>query len=43
VLLLSSQTLASPSPEPAQRVCFHAGHLPDPCLEGPLRPPRFSV
>lgn len=43
VLLPSSPALAVPSPASAHRVGFHVGHLPDPCLEGPLRPPRFSV
>ncbi|MBP8270336.1 MAG: hypothetical protein KAX42_00540 [Sphaerotilus sp.] len=43
VLLLSSHALAVPGLEPVYLADFHSGHLPDPYLEGPLRPPRFSV
>jgi len=32
-----------PSGERAVRVIFQGGRLPDPHLEGPLRPPRLSV
>lgn len=32
-----------PSLEPEARVMFLGGRLPDPQLEGPLRPPQLSV
>ncbi|MDP3083673.1 MAG: hypothetical protein Q8N44_08280 [Rubrivivax sp.] len=32
-----------PSLEPESRVMFLGGRLPDPHLEGPLRPPQLSV
>ena len=32
-----------PSLEPEARVMFLGGRLPDPHLEGPLRPPQLSV
>lgn len=35
--------LRLPSAEPCARVIFLGGRLPDPHLEGPLRPPRTAV
>ena len=42
-LPLTALDLPLPSEEPAARVTFLGGRLPDPHLEGPLRPPRPCV
>lgn len=42
-VLLSNHALAALHLEPPHLVVVYSGDLPDPYLEGPLRPPRFSV
>ncbi|MBT9597344.1 MAG: hypothetical protein IV094_15285 [Vitreoscilla sp.] len=42
-LPLTILDLCLPSAEPSARLMFLGGRLPDPYLDGPLRPPRFSV
>jgi hypothetical protein len=42
-LPLTILDLRLPSAEPSARVMFLGGRLPDPHLEGPLRPPRTAV
>lgn len=42
-VLLSSHALVVPHLKSVHLAGFYAGHFPDPYLEGPLRPPRFSV
>ena len=42
-LPLAILDLRLPSAEPSARLMFLGGRLPDPHLEGPLRPPRPTV
>ena len=42
-LPLTLLDLRLPSAEPSARLMFLGGRLPDPHLEGPLRPPRAAV
>lgn len=42
-LPLAIPELRLPSPEPPARLMFLGGRVPDPHLEGPLRPPRPAV
>jgi hypothetical protein len=42
-LPLTIVDLRLPSAEPSARLMFLGGRLPDPQLEGPLRPPRTAV
>ena len=42
-LPLDVPDLRLPSAEPSARLIFLASRLPDPHLEGPLRPPRTAV
>ena len=42
-LPLSILDLRLPPAEPSARLMFLGGRLPDPDLEGPLRPPRTAV
>lgn len=42
-LPLTLLDLRLPSAEPSARLMFLGGRLPDPHLEGPLRPPRTDI
>ncbi len=43
VLPLTLPDLCLPSAEPSAQLLFLGGRMPDPHLEGPLRPPRTAV